>query len=180
MTTFIALLRAVNLAGLNRVGMADLRSLIEDLGFDDPKTLLQSGNVVFSGSARSSAALEASLAKSAADRLGVSTDWFVRTAAEWKHIVAGNPFPTEAKSDPRHLLVMLLKDAPDRKAAVALTQSIPGEESVRVKGRHAYIVFPNGVGRSKLTVALIEKKLGTRGTMRNWNTVLKLTAAAKP
>lgn len=178
MTTFVALLRAVNLAGLNKVAMADVRSLIEDLGFDDPKTLLQSGNVVFSGTARSSAALEASLETAAASRLSVSTDWFVRTAAEWKQIVAGNPFPREANSDPSHLLVMLLKDAPDRKAVAALAEAIRGRETLLVKGRHAYIVYPDGVGRSKLTVARIEKKLGTRGTARNWNTVLKLAALA--
>ncbi len=73
----------------------------------------------------------------------------------------------------------MLKDAPDRTAAAALTDAIRGRESLRVKGRQAYVVYPDGVGRSKLTMALIEKKLGTRGTARNWNTVLKLATAAQ-
>jgi len=178
-TTFIALLRAVNLAGLNKVRMADLRDLVSGLGFEDPKTLLQSGNVVFSGRVRSSAALESSLEKATAAQLGVTTDFFVRTAQEWQKVITGNPFPKEAKNDPGHVLMMSLKDAPDRKSVAALTGAIPGRESVRVKGRHAYVVYPDGVGRSKLTMGLIEKKLGTRGTARNWNTVLKLAAAAK-
>ena len=178
MTIFIALLRAVNLAGLNKVGMAALRDLVSDLGFDEPKTLLQSGNVVFSGRARSSAALESSLEKAAASQLGVTTDFFVRTAEEWKKIIAANPFPKEANSDPGHLLMVCLKDAPARKRAAELTAATPGREIVRVKGRQAYVIYPDGVGRSKLTMALIEKKLGTRGTARNWNTVLKLGRAA--
>jgi uncharacterized protein (DUF1697 family) len=178
-TTYIALLRAVNLAGLNKVGMADLRALVAGLGFHDPKTLLQSGNVVFSGRSRSSAALEDALKKEAVTRLGVSTEFFVRTADEWTEVVAGNPFKKEAKKDPGYLLLAALKDAPDKKAFAALTDAIRGRETLRVKGRHAYIVYPDGVGRSKLTMAVIEKKLGTRGTARNWNTVLKLAAAAQ-
>jgi len=58
----------------------------------------------------------------------------------------------------------------------ALQAAIKGREVVRAKGRHAYIVYPDGIGRSRLTNVMIEKKLGTRGTGRNWNTVLKLAA----
>jgi len=73
---------------------------------------------------------------------------------------------------------MCLRDAPDRAAVAGLQKAIAGREVVRTSGRHAYIVYPDGIGRSRLTVALIEKKLGTRGTGRNWNTVLKLAALA--
>ena len=93
-------------------------------------------------------------------------------------MVAGNPFPEEAERDPSHLLVIFLKEAPDRKDVMALQSAIKGREVVRAKGRHAYVVYPDGIGRSRLTSALIEKKLATRGTGRNWNTVLKLGAAA--
>ena len=93
-----------------------------------------------------------------------------------KAVVADNPFPNEAKNDPGHLLVVVLKDAPDRAAVAALQKAIKGREVVKAKGRQAYIVYPDGVGHSKLTMTLIEKTLGTRGTGRNWNTVLKLRA----
>ena len=102
----------------------------------------------------------------------------VRTADEWKDIVANNPFRDEAKSDPGHTIVMCLHDAPDAAAVKALREAIVGREVVEVRGREAYFIYPDGMGRSKLTHGLIEKKLGTKGTARNWNTVMKLLEAA--
>jgi uncharacterized protein (DUF1697 family) len=180
MTTYIGLLRAVNLAGRNKVAMSDLRQLLTAIGMEDPRSLLQSGNVLFRSSSRSTAQLERTLEKAAKERLGVETDFFVRTAGEWGELIADNPFPREAKSDPGHLLAMCLKEAPDKTAVAALQKAILGREVVRAVGRHAYIVYPDGVGRSRLTMALIEKKLGTRGTGRNWNTVMKLAALTNP
>jgi uncharacterized protein (DUF1697 family) len=174
-TTHIALLRAVNLAGLNKVGMAELRAVVEKLGFQEVRTLLQSGNLVFR-SEPTGQRLEALLQAAAKKTLRLETDFFVRTAAEWKKIVAANPFPGEAKRDPGHLVLMCLADAPAKEALTALRAAIKGRELVELEGRQAYLVYPDGIGRSKLTVALLEKKLGTRGTGRNWNTVLKLAA----
>ncbi|HSL69150.1 MAG TPA: DUF1697 domain-containing protein [Longimicrobiales bacterium] len=172
----IGLLRAVNLAGINKVGMADLRELLSGLGFQNVRTLLQSGNVVFENNGGSSAQVEAQLEKAIARTLGVSTTVFIRSAAEWQSIIANNPFVREARDDPGHLLVMCLKREPDDAQATALKKAIVGREVAQVKGRQAYIVYPDGIGRSKLTNAIIEKALGTRGTARNWNTVLKLSA----
>lgn len=176
MATYIALLRAVNLAGRNKVGMADLRALAEDLGFKDPRTLLQSGNLVFSGRAGASAKIEATFEKAATRSLGVTTDFFVRTATEWRDVIAGNPFAAEARSDPGHLLAVVLKHAPDAARVTSLQASIKGREQVRATGKIAYVTYPDGIGRSKLAIAGIERALGTRGTGRNWNTVLKLGA----
>ena len=176
MTTYVVLLRAVNVAGHGMVAMADLRAMVEKMGFDDPRTLLQSGNLVFRSPARSPAQLERALEAETKQRLGVATAYFVRTAQEWQAVVAGNPFKTEATRDPGHLLLMCLKDAPAAPAVKALQAAISGREVLRAKGRHAYFVYPDGVGTSRLTNAVIEKKLGTSGTARNWNTVLKLNA----
>jgi uncharacterized protein (DUF1697 family) len=178
MTTHIGLLRAINLAGYNKVSMTDLRELLAGLGMQDVRTLLQSGNAVFRSTVQAAAKLERVLEEGAAKRLGLETDFFVRSAAEWDVIIADNPFPAEAKRDPSHLIVGFLKAAPDRANVTALQKAIVGRETVRVSGRHAYVVYPDGIGRSKLTTALIERKLGTRGTGRNWNTVLKLRALA--
>jgi uncharacterized protein (DUF1697 family) len=177
-TTHIALLRAVNVAGHNRVAMADLRHLLTELGFDTPRSLLQSGNLVFNSPRRAGPALEASLETAARERLGIETQFLVRTAAEWHAIVRDNPFPAEARDDPGHLLVMCLKQAPAPGAVTALQDAITGREQVRAVGRQAYLVYPDGIGRSRLTAALIERRLGTSGTARNWNTVLKLQALA--
>ena len=180
MTIHIGLLRAVNLGAHNRVAMADLRYLLTALGMRAPTTLLQSGNVVFGGGARTTEQIETLLENGAAKRLGLNTEWFVRTAEEWQAVIAGNPFPKEAKIDPGHLVMMSLKDAPSPSAVKALQDAIKDREVVRAQGRHAYVVYPEGIGRSRLTMALIEKKLGTTGTARNWNTVLKLGALTKP
>ena len=177
MTSYIALLRAVNLGPHNRVPMAGLRDLLAELGFAEPRTLLQSGNAVFRG-ARRVGGLERLLEAEIAKRFGMETDCFVRTAAEWELVVAGNPFTAEAERDPGHLLVMCCKRAPAAEDVRTLQACIAGPELVRAAGRELYIVYPAGVGTSRLTNALIERKLGTRGTGRNWNTVLKLRALA--
>ena len=178
MTTYIGLLRAINLAGRNKVSMAELRDLLAGLGFDNPRTLLQSGNVVF-GAGGKPKQLEKQLEDATEARLGLRTDYFVRTVEEWSAAIAANPFPKEAERDPSHLLVTFLKSAPNSGTAKALEDAIPGKELVQVEGREAFIYFPEGIGRSKLTNALVEKKLGTRGTGRNFNTVLKLEALAR-
>jgi uncharacterized protein (DUF1697 family) len=176
MSRHVALLRAVNLPGHNKVGMADLRKLLGDLGFADGQSLLQSGNLVFSSKGRTAAQLEALLESEAKARLGLETDFMVRTASEWSAVIAANPFPDEAERDPGHLVVMFLKDEPEPKDVAALQEAIKDREVVRARGRQAYLVYPDGIGRSRLTNVLIERKLRTRGTGRNWNTVLKLGA----
>lgn len=176
MPQFIALLRAVNLGSHNKISMADLRAFAEKVGLDDVKTLLQSGNLVFRTGNSPTAALEKTLESSAAKRLSLQTDFFVRTAKEWQAIIAANPFPAEAKSDPSHLVMMTLREAPTRQAVADLAAAIKGRETLRANDREAYFVYPDGIGNSKLTIALIERKLGTRGTARNWNTVLKIGA----
>ncbi len=176
MTTHIALLRGVNVGGHKKVAMSDLRDFITELGFDDVRSLIQSGNLVFQGGARTGADLERMLEVEAERLLDLRTMFFVRTAEEWKAIIALNPFSDAAENDPGHLVVMCLKDAPNVDAVKALQDAIKGPEIVRAEGRHLYIVYPAGIGRSKLTIKLIEAKLGTQGTGRNWNTVLKLAA----
>jgi uncharacterized protein (DUF1697 family) len=158
--------------------MADVRALFEQLGFRDARTLLQSGNVVFSGAERTDAELETRLEKEALKRLGLRTQFVVRSVDEWADVIARNPFPAEAKSEPSLLHVMFLKSTPQSAAVAALSAAVTGPEVIRAGVRHLYITYPDGAGRSKLTGTLIEKKLGTSGTARNWNTVLKLEALA--
>lgn len=179
MTTYIALLRAVNVGGHAALGMSDLRDLATDLGFADARTLLQSGNLVFRGRTRSTTTLEQALEMEAEKRLALRTTFFVRTTTEWEAIIAHNPFPDAAQDDPSHLVVLPLKAAAASEALATLRTAITGPEIIDAKGRDLYIVYPAGIGRSRLTNVLIEAKLGTKGTARNWNTVLKLAALAR-
>jgi uncharacterized protein (DUF1697 family) len=178
MTTWIGLLRAVNLGAHNKISMSDLRDLLIGLGARDAKTLLQSGNVLFMSDVRFAAALEQQIEAALSKRLSVATDVFVRSARDWKAIIAANPFAREAKQDPSHLLVMPLKAAPKPASVKALQRAIQGREIVQADGACVYLVYPDGIGRSRLTTAVVEKHLETRGTARNWNTVLKLDALA--
>ena len=178
MTAAIALLRAVNVAGSGKVSMAELAKLLTKLGYGNVKTLLQSGNVVFTSNAKADAKMEAALEAAVAKALGVNPAFVVRTAAEWEAIIASNPFPDAAKDDPSHLVVMAFKSAPKPADVNALQAAVVGREIVHASGKNVYISYPDGIGTSKLTNAVIERKLRVAGTARNWNTVLKLAAAA--
>jgi uncharacterized protein (DUF1697 family) len=176
----IALLRGINVGGHNMVAMADLRALFEKLDFGEVKSLLQSGNLVFRGDRRPTPDIERLLEAESARRLKLKVDFFVRSAAEWNSLVAENPFPEEAARDPGHLVLMCLKESPDSRRLQTLQAAIVGRERFRAHGKHLYIVFPDGMGTSRFTNALIERQLATRGTARNWNTVLKLDGLATP
>jgi uncharacterized protein (DUF1697 family) len=179
MPAYIGLLRAINLGSHNKIAMSDLRAMCGKIGLVDAKTLLFSGNVVFGSSLTSTGKLEGLLEAASTKHLAVTTDYFVRSAREWQAIIAANPFPAEARTDPGHLVMMCLRDAPAPAQVKALQAAITGREVVRAKGRQAYFVYPDGIGRSKLTIKMIEKAFATTGTARNWNTVLKLGELAQ-
>jgi uncharacterized protein (DUF1697 family) len=178
MTIQIALLRGVNVGGHKTVAMSELRDLLTQLGFESARSLLQSGNLVFRGDSRTDADLERLLEAEADKRLCLHADFLIRSAKEWREVVARNPFRKEAERDPSHLVVMFLKSATNAKDVKAVQAAIAGSEIIRADGKHLYIVYPDSIGRSRLTNALLEKKLGIRGTARNWNTILKLAAIA--
>lgn len=178
MTVFIGLLRGVNVGGSSPLRMEALRTTLTRMGLADVQTLLQSGNVVFRSGKGRPFEWERKLEEGVARDLHVRIDFFVRSAEEWRAIVSGNPFPQEAAADPSHLVLLALKDSPPVDRWKALSSAIVGRERVQGTGRHAYVVYPDGIGRSRLTPALIDKTLGTRTTARNWNTVTKLDALA--
>src|SRR5438132_6751422 len=151
MTTHIALLRGINVGGRKLIAMSDLRDLLEALGFAGARSLLQSGNLVFQSDKRTGAKLEQLLEAETAKRLQATVDYFVRTADEWDAVVARNPFPDEAERDPSHLLVMFLKEMPPAERVEALRAAVRGPEVVRSDGRQLYLVYPAGIGKSKLT-----------------------------
>jgi uncharacterized protein (DUF1697 family) len=177
MSVVIALLRAVNVGG-RALKMTDLVALAGALGFAEARTLAQSGNLVFETKDAPDAALERRLEAAAEARFGFAIDFVVRSAAEWRTLIAKNPFLDAARDDPSHLLVVPLKTAPPPGALEALRAAIKGREEVALTDRDAYLVYPEGIGRSKLTIQVVERYLRTRGTARNWNTALKLAAMA--
>ena len=176
MTTYVALLRGVNVGG-KMVSMARLREMLESLGFADVQTLLQSGNAVFRAPAKSGAALERQLESATAKHLGITCDYHVRTAGELQAAIDANPMTAQAEKDPSRFTVTFYKAPLDKAAVEAAQAAIEGPEILRADGRHLYIYWPDGQGRSKAGVA-VGRALKVQGTARNWNTVLKLARAA--
>lgn len=170
----VAFLRAVNVGGTGRLAMADLKALAADLGLGEPQTLLQSGNLVFDAKGKTPKALEALLEKELASRHDLKCSVMVRNAKELKALADRNPFPKEAKADPARLHVFFLKAAVTAGDVAALNGAIKGGEVAKGHGREVFIHYPDGMGRSKLTGAIVERHLGGPGTARNWNTITKL------
>jgi uncharacterized protein (DUF1697 family) len=174
-TTFhVCLLRAVNVGGRTTVPMAALKDCLESAGCRDVKTLLNSGNAVFRAEGGTVGRVEPAIARSFAPAPAV----LLRTAAEFAEIARAHPLAGADRQSSR-LLVMFLSTPPGAAAMEALCAAAKGPEELALAGRELYLYYPEGVGRSKLTGALIEKALGVRGTARSWTTVLKLNAAAQ-
>ncbi|MDB5446506.1 MAG: hypothetical protein JWQ97_1823 [Phenylobacterium sp.] len=166
------MLRAVNLAG-RRLAMADFKAALADLGFPGARTLGASGNAVISAP-EADAALEARLEQGLGKALAAPVELVVRDGAQLQAVLETNPFPQMAKDAPNHLLVMFLKGEPAAQAVAALRAKITGPEEVEAGPACLYARFPDDLGHSKLTSAVIERALKLRGTGRNWNTVSKL------
>lgn len=171
MSPHIALLRAVNVGG-RKVLKDDLLGLAHDLGFERAKTLLASGNLVLWGEGGQD--LEARLEQGLAKRMGLRTDFMVRTPAELQAVIAANPFREQATRRPNHLLVSFLKTPIDSDTVEVLRAAIKGREEIHAVGRTLYIDFKDGIGESTLDRDWKKTKREPLGTMRNWNTVLKL------
>ena len=173
---YAALLRGINVGGNKKVPMADLRAMTAKLGFEDPKTLLQSGNLVFTAKSQPMAKLEELLEAATKKHIGVECSYLLRSAEDWAKIVAANPFRAQAKADPAHLAVTLCREAPAPAALKALEAEVRGDEAFKVVGRELFVWYPDGMGTSKLAIALSKNRLGTICTARNWNTVMKVSA----
>ena len=170
---YVALLRGINVGRAKRVSMADLRALFADLGYGDVRTLLNSGNVVFSGPGATLGAA-ARIEEALARRLGVSARVTVLTAAELATIVAGNAL-LEVAGDHSRLLVAVLADPADRARLEPLTEQDWAPEALALGVRVAYMWCPDGVLASRLSAA-VGRLLGDAVTARNWATVTKLHA----
>jgi uncharacterized protein (DUF1697 family) len=175
--TYVALLRGINLGARNRLAMADLRSLLDKLGYDDVRTHLQSGNAVFAASTRSARAVEKAVEEAIEATLGLQIRVLVRSAQEMAKVVAADPLGDRATDHARYMVVFLEKTVPTS----ALADIDPGAyepEEFAVDGRHLYLWLPDGSHASRLARVMSEKRLGGAGTMRNWRTVTKLAELA--
>lgn len=166
---YLALLRGINLGSRNRVVMGELREMFAAMGHGDVATHLQTGNVLFTASGPA-APLAADIERRLASELGVTVTVLLRSKSELGKVVARNPLAADV-ADPSKLHVTFLADSPDRGRDEKLAALCAPDEAYAVLGREVYLHCPNGYGRTKLSNANLEKRLGVPATTRSWKVV---------
>lgn len=173
--TYIALLRGINVGG-KVLKMADLKQAVDDLGFGDVRTYLQSGNMVFHAPKTGDGTLAARISNAIRDKAGIDVHVLVRSAAEWDEVITNNPFP-KAAALPKTLHAFALDLQPEKARVEDLQARDHGSEEWKIVGDALYLHTPDGFGKSKLGNS-IERLLKVPMTGRNWNTVLALRELA--
>jgi uncharacterized protein (DUF1697 family) len=179
MPVVISMLRGVNLGGHHRIKMDALRSLYVSLKLEDPRTFIQSGNVIFRTKEKNLPALARKIQTAIESSFGFRSDVMLRTPDELRRAIAASPFPAHRALDPSKVLVTFLVTDPSPEASAAFLTFKHHPEELHLKGRELYIYFPSGMGQSKLRWSAVEKLLKAPGTARNWNSVTKMLAIAE-
>ncbi|MCA6092938.1 DUF1697 domain-containing protein [Streptomyces sp. SCA3-4] len=178
MTTYVALLRGINVGGKKRVPMQTLREMLTDMGCEAVRTHLNSGNAVFTHTETDEGVLATALEGAIERELGFSVTCLVRDAAEMRRVVDADPFAGRVV-DPSRFLVIFLGGPADPATVADLDPAAYAPEEFALGEREVYLHCAEGIRDSKLAKVLTERRLGTAGTARNWNTVTKLADMAR-
>lgn len=177
MKTYIALFRGINVGGNNVLPMKDLVAMLENIGAQNVKTYVQSGNAVFQSEETNVPTLSTTISITIKNRQGFEPRVLLLKLEEMQRAVEANPFP-QAESDPKTLHLHFLASVPEAPAFDALENIKADRERFVLKNGVFYLYAPDGIGRSKLA-ANAEKLLGVSMTGRNWRTVRKVMDIAK-
>jgi len=177
MPTYVALLRGINVGKAKRIAMADLRTVMQELGYADVATLLNSGNVAFRATRKAPDKLAAEISNAIASKLNVDVPVIVQSATDLDAIVAENVLAANAHDHAR-LLVAFVQNPTALTDLAALESLVAPPEQFLIGSRAAYLHCANGILESNVGAALLGKA-GRRTTTRNWATVLKLLALVK-
>jgi uncharacterized protein (DUF1697 family) len=177
MTTYIALFRGINVGGKHSLPMKELVALLEDLGCQNVKTYIQSGNAVFESKENNASQLAHTISVEIEKRRGFKPYALLLKRKEMEKVISNNPF-REAESDPKALHVGFLASAPKKPDLKKLETFKAESERFRLIGTIFYLHAPEGIGRSKLA-ANAERLLGVSMTDRNWATVRKIIEMAE-
>lgn len=172
--TYVALLRGINLGGHKIVKMDRLRKTFEELGFEDVKTYIQSGNVVFKASAQAPENLAKRIEEKVLRQFGFAVPVVVKTSDEIGDVIRNNPLVKEKGIDLSKLHVTFLSGAPEKSALKVLEAIAAGPDQFRGSGAAIYLHCPNGYHETKLGNNVLEKMLKVGATTRNWKTVNQL------
>jgi len=179
MPVVISLLRAVNVGGHAVIKMADLRALYESLKFQSVQSYVQSGNVIFRTDEKDLAKITRKIQGAIAKRFGVTPGVILRTTAEMRDVVRRNPFAKRKGIESNRLHVSFLETKLESTACDQLAEIVLTSEELIPSGGELFIYCSNGMGKSKIPWAKVDRICGTRGTARNWNSVTKLLEMAE-
>lgn len=179
MTTWIALLRGINVGGNRRVPMADLRAALEAIGLADVRTWIVSGNVVFGSKRTERNALRADIEAAIEKRFGFAVAVVLRTAAEMQAVLAADPLPEGSAADPAHRYAIFLSADPQPERLAAIDPAAVAPDLFVAGDRVIHAWYKGGLQASKLAGQLTDRGLGVTATARNWNTVRKLVELAR-
>jgi len=177
MPTYIALLRGINVSGQKKIKMADLRGCLTALGWDDVRTYIQSGNVVFQAEGVCSK-LATQLTAGVQQQFGFDVPVQVLRREDLQRIVAENPFAEVPEDEFHRLLVTFLAAQPAASRLALLDGYQDPDGRFKIAGQAVYLHTPAGYGKSKLSNNFFEAKLKVAATTRNWKTLLKLLELA--
>ena len=174
MPTALCFLRGVNVGGRNRIKMADLRQLFISLGFRNPRTALQSGNIIFETDDADLDSIRERVESGIKERYGFDVQAVLRGPLAFQATLDSHPFTQAQLERGSHAMVAFLSDAADTDAVAALRENNPGNEVIATANDALYIFYTDGVARSKLDTKRIERALGVHATARNWNTCMRI------
>jgi uncharacterized protein (DUF1697 family) len=177
MPHYIALLRSVNVAGHGRLAMADLQRSFIALGLSDVSTYIQTGNVLFRSPSKSSSTVVSRIERRLAQDFGSAPAVILRTVPELSQVLATSPFPAQGADPSRHHVTFLAEE-PNHEKLATFAAPPSGRDELVIVGREVYVHTPDGYAHSKLSGAMLERRLGVMSTTRNWNTVTKLCQLA--
>lgn len=177
---YISLLRGINVGGQKKIKMSDLKSLYEQLGFQDVMTYIQSGNVIFNVEDKNKAGLNESIEKAIEKKFKFHVPVKIRTSREISNIVKNCPFGSvDLEENGTKILVTFLSSKPLKAKMAETLKYVVDPEKFVLKGKEVYLYCPNGYGKSKLSNTFIENKLSVMATTRNWKSVHKLNELSK-
>lgn len=174
MTTYISLLRGINVSGQKKIPMTELKLLYESLVFENVTTYIQSGNVIFSSAENYESKLCDLISNKIREVFGYDVEVIIRSKNTWSEVIKNNPFIKRSEVDPKKLHVTFLSQIPVEINTDELDKVKDSTEQYVISDKEIYFYCPEGYGRTKLSNNLLERKLKVTATTRNWNTVMKL------
>jgi uncharacterized protein (DUF1697 family) len=178
MPKYIALLRGINVSGQKIIKMDALRAMFESAGCLDVKTYIQSGNVAFTHAQADAGNLRSHIEAHLQAALGYAVPTLLRDHAALAQVVAANPFPLDLPDFGKKVYVAFFEKAPFPAAIESIQPYVNELERLVIQGDEGYLYYDAGLGKAKLTNAILERKLGM-ATLRNWNTVTTLLEMAQ-